>query len=597
MISTRHVEDPVTRSPVHLIRSILPLLLAGSIPIHADAQSVRGRLMDPDGETGLGSAMIVLEDRDGNEMQRTLSRSNGLFQLDAPVPGSYRLRAERIGYATTYSDYLDLAAGETITQNLVAAVEVITLQGLVAGGERRCTVRPEEGLAVTRVWDEARKALSAAAWTQERGYYQYEMMNINRRLEPESRKVLDEQRSYNRGYMQAPYVSRPADSLVNGGFARITARESVYWAPDAEVLLSDAFLDTHCFNLKTDAEEAPGLIGLAFEPVSGRRLPDIGGTLWLDLATSRLERLDFTYRNLDLPRTILTSGIGGTLEFEALPNGTWIVNKWRIHMPKAGMGTNVLSGGGTAILEEIIVQGGDVIRVHGNEGTVLESDLGGGIAGVVRDTLRAGLPNARVYVVGTGIETFTDGEGKFQLAGLDAGVYSVTFSHPYLEPYAYTPEPFEVEVLADTDTPAQVSFTAPRAARIIRGLCSDVERPPALVSAGQEVSTGGILVGRVTDSGGDPVPNAMVRILSNQYDVGGPVLRMDRGGTVVSTNESGYYRACWMPVDSPLNVAVLDPDKGDPSDVDAAKLLTAEQEVILSPVAPLGRLDLRINPR
>ncbi len=585
------------RPPVHVIHSVLPLLLAASIPVQTAAQSVRGRLLDPDGRTGLGSAMIVLEDRNGNDVQRALSRSSGLFQLTAPAPGSYRLRAERIGYATTRSDYFDLASGETITQNLVAAVEAITLQGIVAGGgERKCTVRPEEGLAVTRVWDEARKALSAAAWTQESGYYQYEMMNIRRRLEPDGRKILGEERSYDRGYAQAPYVSRPADSLVNGGFARITPRESLYWAPDAEVLLSDAFLDTHCFNLKTDAEDAPGLIGLAFEPVSGRRLPDIGGTLWLDLATSRLERLDFTYRNLDLPRTILTSGIGGSLEFEALPNGTWIVNKWRIRMPKAGMGTNLVSGGGTAILEEIVVQGGDVIRVHGNEGTVLESDLGGGIAGVVRDTMRAGLPDARVYVVGTGIEAFTDAEGKFQLVGLDPGVYSVTFSHAYLEPYAYTPEPFEVEVLPDTDTPAQVSFTAPTVPRIVRGLCRDVEPPPSQASLGREVSASGILVGRVTDSGGDPVAGAMVRILSSQFEVGGPVLRTDRGGVVVSTDDSGYYRACWMPVDSPLDVAVLDPDETDPSDVDAGRLLTEEQEIVLRPASPFGRLDLRINP-
>jgi len=214
------------------------------------------------------------------------------------------------------------------------------------------------------------------------------------------------------------------------------------------VLLSDAFLDTHCFNLRTDGEAAPGLIGLAFEPVRGRPRPDIGGTLWLDPSTAQLERLDFTYRNLNLPRTLITSGIGGSLEFEALPNGTWIVDSWRIRMPKAGMGTNLVSGGGTAILEEIIVQGGDVVRVHDNQGaTVLEAELAGGIAGVVRDTLREGLPNARVFVQGTGIESFTDSDGRFQLTGLDPGVYAVTFDHPYLEPYAYIPEPFEVEVL------------------------------------------------------------------------------------------------------------------------------------------------------
>ena len=576
------------------------LLLAGSIPINAHAQEVRGRLLDPDGETGLGSAMMVLVDRNGKEVDRTLTRGTGLFLLRAPAPGSYRLRAERIGYATTRSDYLDLAADETITHNLVAAVDVITLEGIEASGERRCTVRPAEGLAVTRVWDEARKALTAAAWTQERGYYQYEMMNIKRRLGPEGRKILGEDRSYNRGYMKAPYVSRPADSLVNGGFARITPQESLYWAPDAEVLLSDPFLDTHCFNLKTDPRNAPGLIGLAFEPVSGRPLPDIGGTLWLDASTAQLKRLDFTYRNLNLPRTILTSGIGGTLEFEALPNGTWIVNSWRIRMPVAGMGTNIVSGGGTAILKEIVVQGGDVMRVHGNEGTVLEADLGGVIAGLVRDTLRAGLPNARVFVAGTGIESFTDTEGKFQLVRLDPGVYSVTFTHPYLEPFGYIPEPFEVEVLADSKTPAQISFTAPTVARIRNGMCRDVERPEALVSLGTEVSVNGILVGRVTDPGGNPVPNAMVRILSSQFDMGSAggrlALRSGRGGVVVSTDASGYYRACWVPVDTTLDVAVVDlGDGADPVDLDAAELLTREQEITIRPETSLGRLDLQVN--
>ena len=41
-----------------------------------------------------------------------------------------------------------------------------------------------------------------------------------------------------------------------------------------------------------------GMVGLELEPVSGRRLPDIEGTLWLDGVTGRLIRLDFKYVNL-----------------------------------------------------------------------------------------------------------------------------------------------------------------------------------------------------------------------------------------------------------------------------------------------------------
>lgn len=84
------------RLPGHSIRFFAPiLLLVAGIPGHAEAQSVRGRLFDPDGVTGVGSAMMVLEDRNGNEVDRALSRANGLFLLNAPAAGSYRLRAER----------------------------------------------------------------------------------------------------------------------------------------------------------------------------------------------------------------------------------------------------------------------------------------------------------------------------------------------------------------------------------------------------------------------------------------------------------------------------------------------------------------------
>ena len=66
----------------------------------------------------------------------------------------------------------------------------------------------KEGMKLARVWDEARKALAAAAWTQERGYYQYEMRNLRQHLEPEG-KLISEQRSYNSSYVKTPYVFAP----------------------------------------------------------------------------------------------------------------------------------------------------------------------------------------------------------------------------------------------------------------------------------------------------------------------------------------------------------------------------------------------------
>ena len=588
-----------------LILAISTLALSAAAPPPSQAQIVRGRVLNADGG-GIGGAMVTLVDHQSNDGARTLTTETGHFQLIAPTPGRYRLRADRIGYAATLSEHFDVPQRETVQVDIFAPVEAISLAGIDATGDPRCRIRPAEGLAVARVWEEARKALAAAEWTQERGYYYYEMMDIERTLDREGRKVLSEERSLNRSFLLAPYVSRPADSLVAEGFASITPDESVYWAPDAGVLLSDPFLDTHCFRLRTNVHHAPGLIGLAFEPVSWRAVPDIGGTLWLDPATARLKRLDFTYRHLDLPDPILTSGIGGTVEFEAMPNGTWIVRSWRIRMPLERMGTSRLTGKPVAILDGIEVKGGDVIRAHENDGTVavLESLHRGRIAGTVLDSLNAGLPGARVFVRGTGVDALTGGDGGFELDWLDPGVYRVGFSHPYLEAFGHEPDPVEVEVFADAQTATEVRLevrlSAPSMSWIVNDICRDEERPEPIVVGGAKFPMEGILVGQLTDAAGDPVPGANVRVLWTRYGLteteDRALVESRRAFSMPKTNASGHYVACWVPVDTVLEVAVVEagPDE-DLADVDANEPRTRRYLLVIPEGEHVERLDLRLG--
>ena len=590
----------------------LGLFAMGAGVFDASGQVVRGRLLDSDGATGIGGAMISLVDSREEQLARSLTRNTGLYQVAAPLPGRYRIRADRIGYATTYSDFFDLSATDTLTINIAARIEAISLAGIEAEAETRCRVRPGEGLAVTRVWDEARKALEAAAWTQERGYYQYEMQRVRREMDRDNRRVFSEDRSYERGYRQTPYVSRPAEELMEEGFARLRPDESVYWAPDAAVLLSDPFLDTHCFRLRRDENRAPGLLGLAFEPVPGRRIPDISGTLWLNPGNSQLEWLDFNYQNLNLPDAVQAAAIGGKVEFQALPNGTWIVDSWRIRMPRVRVATNSLTSRVESVLEGLSVQGGDVLRVHGNEGTVMEADTGGRIAGVVFDSLRSGLWGARVYAEGTGSEVLTDRAGRFELTGLDPGFYSVNYSHPYLERLAFAPEPFEVEVREGDQTPSQINFAAPTVTRILGNLCRSEERPDntANLPGGGSLRNDGILVGQVTDSTGAPVPDVIVRVLSRDFDIDADVspsstvsttLRSGRSGVAVTTNASGHYRACWVPVDTWLNVSVMAPGEDlDPNRLQVGYTLSEliemrEETVIIPRDVPFETLDLRVE--
>ncbi len=124
----------------------------------------------------------------------------------------------------------------------------------------------------------------------------------------------------------------------------------MFWAPAAGVLFADSFLDTHCFRIRGGGAQVTGLVGLDFEPVPGREVPEITGTRWLDAGTTQSRWLDFQYVNLGVPPWLMDAEPGGRVEFRALPNGTWIVTCWHIGMFTAGKPTHPLTGRPTASL-------------------------------------------------------------------------------------------------------------------------------------------------------------------------------------------------------------------------------------------------------
>ena len=604
-------------------------------PSVASGQVVLGRLVEAGQGNAVGGAMAVLEDRSGRGRAQALTRTGtGLFQLDAPAPGEYRVRADRIGYATTYSEWFRLAAGDTVSLRIEAPVEAVSLRGVVAEADRRCRVRPQEAMAVGRVWEEARKALAAAAWTQSRGTYEYKLLGFVRQLDREGRKVESENRALAQGWAKAPYVSRPTDSLTAHGYARVTGDGSWFWAPDAEALLADSFLDTHCFRVVAGGDEAPGLVGLAFEPVSDRSVPDIAGTMWLDPSTARLRRLEYRYERLGVPPALLPAEPGGAVRFRELPNGTWIVDSWSIRMFRAGVVEHPLTGRPAATLEGVTVQGGEVLRVHGPGGVVFDAGPGLRIAGVVRDSVGAGLAGARVFAPGEGLEATTGPDGGFELTHVGPGEYQVSYSHSYLDELWYAPDPAEVKVDGDGDAePAWVEFTAPATSKIMEDVCRGMDPPRSVlieVSAlvqRSELATHadedappwkivwprGILMGHVRDAEGKPLADATVRVLSHAYDMAvatkfgrdnrhpAKVLEKEgqRSGVVVTTNSSGFYRACWVPTNTPLRVAVLDDDETlVPGQKDEGRLMAnvvavTERVITISLQEPHVTLDLR----
>jgi len=169
-----------------------------------------------------------------------------------------------IGRRASQTDVFELAVGVTVSRDVSMKFSAIVLEGIQVDGEGgRCSVRPEQGLVVAQVWEEARKALTAASFTDARQVYRYQIERYVREVDRDTRSIRAEQRERSSGYLRTPLESRPAQDLLDNGFVQRDEGDDLYFAPDAKVLLSDLFLDTHSFRLAPSGVQTMGLVGLA----------------------------------------------------------------------------------------------------------------------------------------------------------------------------------------------------------------------------------------------------------------------------------------------------------------------------------------------
>ncbi len=445
------------------------LALTG-IPSTAAAQIVRGRVLEEGSGTPLAGAMIVLMDAAGALAGRILTDDLGRFTLRAPRGGTYTLRADRIGYASMASPALELAPGAAVLHDMVVPVQAIALANITVEGERRCVLRPEGGLDVARVWEEARKALAAAAFTDETSVYRYVTMKYQRDLDSDARTVTNEQRNFSDLMQRQTFVSRPVEELMADGFVQEEEDGTYYYAPDANVMLSDAFLDTHCLRVRQGEDETADLIGLAFEPVERRRGHiDIRGVMWLEPASSELQWLEFAYADLDAE--IRSRHVGGKVVFTGMPNGTWVVSEWYIRMPSPGMRRNPFTNIPERFLAGIRETGAVVMRILTPAGETLVEAETGTIEGTVLDSLHTRpLEGARVFADGTDHSVVTGPEGNYRLTGLTEGVYRIAYHHPVLEEVGFAPEPVEVQVRRGEV--AALRLLTPSRREVLRDACA-----------------------------------------------------------------------------------------------------------------------------
>jgi hypothetical protein len=514
-------------------------LFAGSSTAHA--QSLRVRVTAAESATPLAGAFVTLLDPAGRVVRNGLADEAGRFVFALDSAGRFTVKAELIGRQTRTSAPVDVAGDESVTVPLALPVLAVTLSEIRVETDGRCELRPDEASQIARVWDEARKPLAVQAWAEREGLHLLEITTYERDLDADGRRVVREDRRAVRRLTRVPFASLPPDDLLRGGFIReVEGGGHEYYGPDATLLLSDLFLDTHCLRLTRSTDE-PGAVGLEFEPVLSAEQADIRGVLWLDERTTALRHIEYTYTRA--PWIEAVGVAGGRVEYEPLADGAWVIERWWIRAPIMGRRADLARAGDSGIrVAGIRETGGEV--VGGTVGQIVAQTRLGSVDGTVWDSVASSpLVGATVFLSGTTHRAETDSDGRFALDALPAGTYMVGFRHDRLDSLGVVPAIAEAEVTPGLTS--EVALAIPSRETLVLAACRTEER----------VEGGSVLTGTVTDrTSGRPVPGARVRVEWQEVERMRPMVQARPHFLEVRADHDGRYTACGIPVDEAISV-------------------------------------------
>ena len=314
---------------------VCTLAVALAAPVHA--QEVRGRIMGAESAVPVSGAFVILLDSAGATVTSTLTNERGQYVLQARHGGTYSMRVERLGLTSHTTAAVSLGGGEVVVQDITVREAAVTLEGITASAERSgCRVTGDLDDQTAAVWEEARKALSVAAWTARRSPVRMHIVtSLSERYAGSDRMLFSVDDGVSREMRGSPWNSAPPEELVRLGFVRAQSGGYLYYGPDAEVLLSDVFLAGHCFTV-VEHRDSARLVGLEFRPRGRPTVTDIRGTLWLQREPAELRSIEYRYERLPfrMPSELSGEVIGGTARYMRLETGMWILSGWTLSAPR-----------------------------------------------------------------------------------------------------------------------------------------------------------------------------------------------------------------------------------------------------------------------
>jgi len=529
---------------------VLVAAALGLLVTTANAQVIRGVVVDR-GDLPVAGVVVQLIDSASTVTARALSNERGEFRVAPSHAGTYRIRTLRIGFRPFTSASVPLVSGQELVQRLVLSNVSVALDTVVVNSRNQCRAFTDSGAATFAVWEQVRTALTAAQMTVSERTIAATTVAYERTLDAGGRRVVQQSNTVNSDYVKQPWRTIPPDALRRDGYV-VTERDNstTYYAPGLDLLLSNGFVEDHCFRLTTDRNR----LGIEFEPTPERkRVTEIRGTLWLDRASSELRRLEFRYANIPAEQE---TEARGDMEFVRLRNGGWAITRWNIRMPVLENRVRSQAFGGAAIhLAEIRVTGGELALVR-RGGDTLWSRPPLVLAGTVVDSVsRDAIAGAHIALSGTSLEGTTDARGRFSIAGVLPGEYGVEVRTPSLDSVSAIHQ--TTLMFVDATTPVQIRVPT-------------AEQIASLVCGNARLNAPGIVIG-IVDTRGDSVPSRAITIEAEWVEIG---LRSEGGAIGVErprrhlaarADARGAFKLCGVPVSTQLAIrATADNAVSDP---------------------------------
>ncbi len=300
--------------------------------------------------TGVAAAVITAVEQQNGMRVYGITDAAGQASLKLPSVGVWTASVRRIGILPAAAAPVRVDTLETVAVGIAVRNARFTLPAVrVSARAGACGRAAGSDDRTAALWEQVTLALRTATLIRADSAVAagLRVVLFDRTLD-RARKVQRVQPLRSGSARGRPFFAADPDSLARFGYVRRERDGTLqYFAPDEVVLLSDAFVRTHCFEAPPVDADAR-LAELHFRPSPDRSLPEVAGVAFVDAESGELRRIEFRFVNVDQLYLGLRPDAGGDVSLRRLPDGRWIVSDWTIRMPTflrtAWRGADALTG-------------------------------------------------------------------------------------------------------------------------------------------------------------------------------------------------------------------------------------------------------------